>query len=127
MKRQVMEIEKPQLKKEVPEFRAGDTVKVAVRIVEGEKERIQQFEGVCINRRGGGMRETFTLRRVSYGVGIERIFQLHSPRIEGITITRRGKVRRAKLYYLRNLRGKKARISEATRLTAAEKSAETEE
>ena len=121
MKRQVMEIEKPFIKKDIPDFRPGDTVHVAVRIVEGEKERLQHFEGVCINRRGGGIRESFTLRRVSYGVGIERIFQLHSPRIESISVPRRGKVRRAKLYYLRNLRGKKARISEATRLTPEEK------
>ncbi|MCD6384714.1 50S ribosomal protein L19 [Candidatus Sumerlaeota bacterium] len=117
----MLEIEKPYLKKNIPDFKPGDTVRVAVRIIEGEKERLQYFEGVCISRRGGGLRETFTLRRVSYGVGIERIFQLHSPRIEHIEVKRRGKVRRAKLYYLRKLRGKKARISEATRLTPEQK------
>ena len=123
MKRQVMEIEKTMLKDKVPEFRAGDTLRVAVRIVEGEKERIQHFEGVCIKRRGGGVRETFTVRRVSYGVGIERVFPLHSPRVEDIKILRKGKVRRGKLYYLRNLRGKKARIPEATRVRPEEKAA----
>lgn len=121
MKQQILEIEKPYLKKNIPDFKPGDTVRVAVRIVEGDKERVQYFEGVCISRRGGGLRETFTLRRVSYGVGIERIFQLHSPRIESIEVVRRGKVRKAKLYYLRKLRGKKARIAEATRLTPEQK------
>lgn len=121
MNPKIMEIEKLQMKKNIPDFRPGDTVRVSVRIVEGDKERIQQFEGVCISRRGGGIRETFTLRRVSYGVGIERIFQLHSPRIESIEVVRRGKVRRSKLYYLRKLRGKKARITEAAQLTEEEK------
>lgn len=121
MNPKIMEIEKLQMKKNIPDFRPGDTVRVSVRIVEGDKERLQQFEGVCISRRGGGIRETFTLRRVSYGVGIERIFQLHSPRIESIEVVRRGKVRRSKLYYLRKLRGKKARITEAAQLTAEEK------
>jgi large subunit ribosomal protein L19 len=110
----VREIEKAQLKpkKDVPDFRAGDTVRVSLRIVEGKTERVQDFEGVVIARRGGGVRETFTVRRISFGIGIERIFPLQSPRIEGIKVVRRGKVRRAKLYYLRNLRGKKARITE---------------
>jgi large subunit ribosomal protein L19 len=104
--------EKTQQKTNIPNFRPGDTVRVSVRIVEGDKERVQDYEGVVIRRKGGGLRETFTVRRVSFGVGMERIFPLHSPRIEEIKVVRRGKVRRAKLYYLRALRGKKARITE---------------
>ncbi len=103
-------VEAEQMKKSLPEFRPGDTVKVHVKVVEGGRERIQVFEGVVIRRRGGGMRETFTVRRVSYGVGVERTFPVHSPRLDKIEIVRRGKVRRAKLYYLRQLRGKAARI-----------------
>jgi large subunit ribosomal protein L19 len=98
--------------KEVPDFRPGDTLRVNVRVREGEKERIQAFEGVCIGRKHGGVNETFTVRKISSGVGVERIFPLHSPMVESIQIVRRGKVRRAKLYYLRNLRGKAARIKE---------------
>jgi large subunit ribosomal protein L19 len=101
-----------QLKADIPDFQPGDTLRVSVRIVEGDKERIQDFVGVCIRRKGGGINETFTVRRVSYGVGMERIFPLHSPKLEKIEVTRRGKVRRAKLFYLRKLRGKKARIAE---------------
>lgn len=101
-----------QLKSDIPEFRPGDTLRVSVKIVEGDKERIQDFEGVCIRRKGDGISETFTVRRVSYGVGMERIFPIHSPKVEKIQVVRRGKVRRAKLYYLRVLRGKKARILE---------------
>ena len=97
---------------DIPDFRAGDTVKVYVKVVEGSRERVQMFEGVVIARSGGGVRETFTVRRVSYGVGVERTFPLHSPRIEKIEVARRGIVRRAKLYYLRNLTGKAARIRE---------------
>jgi large subunit ribosomal protein L19 len=110
----VREVEKSQLKRanEIPDFRPGDTVRVSLKIVEGKSERIQDFEGVVIARRGGGLRETFTVRRISYGVGIERTFPLHSPRVTMIRLIRRGKVRRAKLYYLRDLRGKKARIVE---------------
>ncbi len=93
-------------------FRPGDTVRVHVRIIEGGKERIQDYEGVCIRRHGGGLNETFTVRRISYGVGMERIFPMQSPRIAGIDVVRHGKVRRANLGYLRNLRGKKARIVE---------------
>lgn len=100
------------LKKTIPEFRPGDTVRVHVKVVEGGRERIQVFEGVVIRRRGGGLDETFTVRRVSYGVGVERIFPLYSPRIERIQVVRRGRVRRARLYYLRKLRGKAARIEE---------------
>ena len=112
MKPQIKDFEAPHLKQDIPEFWPGDTVRVAFRITEGDKERIQNYEGICIRRKGGGIKETFTVRRVSYGVGMERIFPLHSPRIESILVTRRGKVRRAKLYYQRALRGKKARIAE---------------
>lgn len=105
-------IVKDQLKTDLPEFRPGDTVKVHVRIVEGERERIQLFEGVVIKRQGGGISETFTVRKISYGVGVERTFPVHTPKIEKIDVVRRGRVRRAKLYYLRNLRGKAARIRE---------------
>jgi large subunit ribosomal protein L19 len=101
-----------ELKSDIPEFQPGDTLRVSVKIIEGDKERIQDFVGVCIRRKGGGISETFTVRRVSYGVGMERVFPLHSPKVDKIVVTRRGKVRRAKLYYLRNLRGKKARITE---------------
>jgi large subunit ribosomal protein L19 len=101
-----------ELKTDIPDFRPGDTLRVSVLISEGDKERIQDFVGVCIRRKGSGISETFTVRRVSYGVGMERIFPLHSPKIEKIEVIRRGRVRRAKLYYLRELRGKKARIVE---------------
>ncbi len=106
------EIEKGQLRDDIPDIAPGDTVRVMVRVVEGEKERLQPFEGVCIARKGGGLRETFTVRKVSGGVGVERIFPLHSPSIAELKVLRKGKVRRAKLYYLRSLRGKKARIKE---------------
>ncbi len=106
------EIEKGQLRDDIPDVAPGDTVRVMVRVVEGEKERLQPFEGVCIARKGGGLRETFTVRKVSGGVGVERIFPLHSPSIAELKVLRKGKVRRAKLYYLRSLRGKKARIKE---------------
>ncbi|MEW6661251.1 MAG: 50S ribosomal protein L19 [Bacillota bacterium] len=105
-------IEAAQLKKDVPDMRPGDTVKVYVKVKEGNRERLQMFEGVVIRRRGSGMNETFTVRRVSYGVGIERTFPANSPRIDKIEIVRRGKVRRARLYYLRDLVGKAARIRE---------------
>lgn len=98
--------------KEIPPFRAGDTVRVNVRVKEGDKERLQAFEGVCIARRGAGVSETFTVRKVSNGVGVERIFPVHSPMLESITVVRRGAVRRAKLYYLRDVTGKAARIKE---------------
>lgn len=100
------------LRDDVPDFRAGDTLKVHVRVTEGKKERIQVFQGVAIARRGGGTRETFTVRKISSGVGVERVFPLHSPILDKIEVVRRGKVRRAKLYYLRELRGKAARIEE---------------
>ncbi len=108
----IRELTEEQLRKDFPRFRAGDTLRVHVRVKEGQRERIQVFEGVVIQRRGGGISETFTVRKISYGVGVERTFPLHSPRIEKIEVTRRGKVRRAKLYYLRKLRGKAARIKE---------------
>ncbi len=106
------ETEKTWLRADIPVFRAGDTLRVNVRVVEGEKERLQAFEGVCIARRGGGVSETFTVRKVSNGVGVERIFPVHSPMIGEITVVRRGRVRRAKLYYLRHLTGKATRIRE---------------
>lgn len=105
-------IEKGYMKEEVPEFNPGDTVRVHVKVTEGGRERIQVFEGVVIARRHGGVNETFTVRRVTYGVGVERTFPLHSPRISQIEVVRKGRVRRAKLYYLRNLKGKAARIRE---------------
>jgi large subunit ribosomal protein L19 len=109
---QLATIERPYLKSNLPEFRPGDTVKVHVRVVEGNKERIQMFQGVVIARKGGGTRESFMVRKISGGVGVERIFPLHSPTIDKVEVVRRGKVRRAKLYYLRDLRGKAARIEE---------------
>jgi large subunit ribosomal protein L19 len=100
------------LRKDLPNFQPGDTIRVSVKITEGDKERLQDFVGVCIRRRGEGVRESITVRRVSYGVGMERIFPIHSPRVEKIKVERKGRVRRAKLYYLRELSGKKARITE---------------
>lgn len=105
-------IEREQLRNDVPDFRPGDTVRVHVKVVEGEKERIQVFEGAVLRRSNGGIRETFTVRKVSYGVGVERTFPLHSPRIDRIEVVTRGRVRRAKLYYLRDRSGKAARIKE---------------
>ncbi len=105
-------IEQTQLRENIPAFQPGDTVKVHVRIKEGNKERLQVFEGVCIARKHGGARETITVRKVSFGVGVERIFPLHATVVDHIDVVRRGRVRRAKLYYLRELRGKAARIKE---------------
>lgn len=105
-------IERENVRTDLPDFKAGDTVRVHVKIIEGEKERIQVFEGVVLSKRGGGSRTTFTVRKVSYGIGVERIFPLYSPRVEKIELVSRGRVRRAKLYYLRKLRGKAARIKE---------------
>jgi large subunit ribosomal protein L19 len=104
----------------VPEFRAGDTVRVGIKVVEGERERVQLFEGVCIGRKNAGINSNFTLRKISYGEGVERIFPLYSPRLTTIEVVRRGKVRRAKLYYLRGLTGKAARITERARDTVVE-------
>ncbi len=108
------QLEKLQSTKEVPDFNAGDTVKVNVKIKEGTRERIQAYEGVCISREGSGVNESFTVRKISYGEGVERVFPLWSSRVDSIELVRRGSVRRAKLYYLRDRRGKSARISERT-------------
>jgi large subunit ribosomal protein L19 len=115
----IQEIDKEQLAKlsagkDIPDFEPGDTVLVNVKVVEGDKSRVQAYEGVCIGRSGGGLNESFTVRKISYGEGVERVFPLYAPMIDSIKLVRRGKVRRAKLYYLRGLRGKKARISEGT-------------
>jgi large subunit ribosomal protein L19 len=103
-------VEREQLRTDLPDFRVGDTVRIHVKIIEGEKERVQLFEGVVIRRKRGGIRSTFTVRKISYGIGVERIFPTHSPRIDRIDILSRGKVRRGKLFYLRGLKGKAARI-----------------
>ena len=108
----IAEITKDQLKTDLPAFRPGDTVRVHVKVTEGNRERIQVFEGIVIKRRGSGISETFTVRKISYGVGVERTFPVHSPKIAKLEVVRRGKVRRAKLYYLRKLSGKAARIKE---------------
>ena len=107
-------IEQEQLRTDIPDFRVGDTVRVEVKVVEGTRERLQAYEGVVIARHNGSIRETFTVRRTSYGVGVERTFPVHSPRIAEIKVVRRGKVRRAKLYYLRDLTGKAAKVKEKT-------------
>lgn len=106
-------LEKEGLKEQSADFNIGDTVKVFVKVVEGDKERLQAYEGVVIARKNGSIRETFTVRRISFGVGVERTFPVHSPRIDHVEVVRRGKVRRAKLYYLRELSGKKAKIKKA--------------
>ena len=112
-------IEKPQMKQNIPSFRVGDTVKVHAKVVEGDKERIQIFEGVVIGRQGSGAREAVRVRTLSYGVGVERLFPVHSPMVDKIELAKQGKVRRAKLYFLRELRGKAARIKEKERVYAA--------
>src|SRR5919108_4951180 len=108
----IAELEQAQIRSDIPAFRPGDTLKVHVKVTEGNRSRIQVFQGVAIRRQGGGARETFTVRKVSYGVGVERTFPLHSPSLDKIEVVTRGDVRRAKLYYLRSLRGKAARIKE---------------
>jgi large subunit ribosomal protein L19 len=108
----IQAVEEKHLRKDLPAFAPGDTMKVQVKVVEGDKERLQAFEGICIRRRGGGLSATFTVRKVTYGVGVERTFPLHSPSIDRVEVLRHGQVRRAKLYYLRKLRGKAARIKE---------------
>ncbi len=108
-------IEQESLRTDIPEFGIGDTVKVFVKVVEGTRERLQAFEGVVIARKNGGIRETFTVRRISSGIGVERTFPIHSPKIDHIEVTRRGKVRRAKLYYLRGRTGKAAKVKQASR------------
>ena len=109
-------IEMEQLRTDIPKFSIGDTVRVQVKVVEGNRERLQNFEGIVIKIQGGGVRKSFTVRRISYGIGVERTFPLHSPRVDHIEVIRRGKVRRAKLYYLRSLQGKAAKIKEAKRV-----------
>jgi len=109
------EVERPALRQDLPEFRPGDTVRVHVKVREGDKERLQMFEGIVLRRRAGGLRSTFTVRKVTYGVGVERTFPLHSPMLDKIEMIRQGHVRRAKLYYLRELKGKAARIRERKR------------
>jgi large subunit ribosomal protein L19 len=108
----IQAVEEKHLRKDLPPFKPGDTVKVQVKVVEGDKERLQAFEGVCIRRRGTGLSATFTVRKVTYGVGVERTFPMHSPSIDRVEVLRQGVVRRAKLYYLRKLKGKAARIRE---------------
>jgi large subunit ribosomal protein L19 len=115
----IQKLENAQVKKlsegkSIPEFSPGDTIKVNVKVVEGERERIQAYEGVCIARKNAGLNSSFTVRKISYGEGVERVFPLYSPRVDSVEVIRRGDVRRAKLYYLRDRRGKKARISERT-------------
>jgi large subunit ribosomal protein L19 len=109
----IRKLEERELRKDIPDFRVGDTVRLQVKVVEGEKERIQSFEGIVIKMNRGGNRTAFTVRKVSYGIGVERIFPLHSPRLEKIQVLSRGRVRRARLYYLRSLSGKAARVASA--------------
>ena len=111
----IRSIEQAQLRKDMPEILIGDTVRVWVKVVEGNRERLQAFEGTVIAKRNGSVRETFTVRRVSYGIGVERTFPIHSPRVDRVEVIRHGKVRRAKLYYLRSLQGKAAKIKEVKR------------
>ena len=118
------EMEKVIAEREIPDFAPGDTLRVDVKVVEGTRERIQAFEGVCIGRKAAGVNSSFTVRKISYGEGVERIFPLYSPRVAGITVMRRGKVRRAKLYYLRGRTGKAARIAEKSRERTAKTSTE---
>ncbi|MEQ8193221.1 MAG: 50S ribosomal protein L19 [Rhodospirillales bacterium] len=125
------EVEKLAAARQVPDFAAGDTLKVSVKVVEGDRERIQVFEGVCIGRKNAGLNSSFTVRKISYGEGVERVFPLYAPTVAGIEVVRRGDVRRAKLYYLRGRRGKAARISEKTdgfaaKLTAQDKAADAQ-
>ncbi|MDD3839634.1 MAG: 50S ribosomal protein L19 [Clostridia bacterium] len=108
----IREIEKENMKKEIPDFRVGDTVRVYVKVIEGNRERLQAFEGLVIAKRHGGVRETFTVRRLSYGIGIERTFPVHSPKLDRIEVIRRGKVRRAKLFYIRERVGKSAKVKD---------------
>ena len=111
-KMEKVQMDKISSERSIPEFSAGDTIKIDVKIVEGDKERVQAFEGLCIARSGGGLNESFTVRKISYGEGVERIFPIFSPKIAGITVLKRGKVRRARIFYFRNLTGKKAKIKE---------------
>jgi large subunit ribosomal protein L19 len=121
----IAELEQAQIRSDIPEFRPGDTLKVHVRVVEGSRSRIQVFQGIVIRRQGGGARETFTVRKISYSVGVERTFPVHSPSLDKIEVVTRGRVRRAKLYYLRSLRGKAARIRERRDVSAHSERAHT--
>jgi large subunit ribosomal protein L19 len=121
-----IETQKEWMRTDVPPFRAGDTLRVNVRVKEGDKERVQAFEGVCIARRGSGVSETFTVRKISNGIGVERIFPVHSPMLGSVVVVRRGQVRRAKLYYLRNLTGKATRIKEKKTRVAVPQSGSAE-
>ena len=121
------QMEKIIAERTIPDFSAGDTIKVDVKIVEGDKERIQAFEGLCIARSGGGLNESFTVRKISYGEGVERIFPIFSPKIAGITVLKKGKVRRAKLYYLRDRRGKSARIVEKIQVSKKDSKTQVDE
>ena len=112
----IRSIEAKQMRSDLPQFNVGDTIRVWVKVVEGNRERLQAFEGTVLAKRNGGVRETFTVRRVSYGIGVERTFPIHSPRVDHVDLIRRGKVRRAKLYYLRSLQGKAAKIKEVKRV-----------
>ena len=114
----IAELEQAQIRSDIPSFRPGDTLRVHVKVTEGSRSRVQVFQGVVIRRQGGGVRETFTVRKISYGVGVERTFPVHTPAIEKIEVVTRGRVRRAKLYYLRDLRGKAARIKERREVSA---------
>jgi len=114
----IAELEQAQIRSDIPSFRPGDTLRVHVKVTEGNRSRVQVFQGIVIRRQGGGVRETFTVRKISYGVGVERTFPVHTPAIEKIEVVTRGRVRRAKLYYLRDLRGKAARIKERREVTA---------
>jgi large subunit ribosomal protein L19 len=114
----IAELEQAQIRSDIPGFRPGDTLRVHVKVTEGSRSRIQVFQGIVIRRQGGGVRETFTVRKISYGVGVERTFPVHTPAIDKIEVVTRGRVRRAKLYYLRDLRGKAARIKERREVTA---------
>jgi large subunit ribosomal protein L19 len=115
----IAELEQAQIRSDIPSFRPGDTLRVHVKVTEGNRSRIQVFQGIVIRRQGGGARETFTVRKISYGVGVERTFPVHTPAIDKIEVVTRGRVRRAKLYYLRSLRGKAARIRERREATPA--------
>ena len=121
------EIDKASLRDDIPEFRAGDTVNVHVKVIEGNRSRVQVFKGVVIRRHGGGLGETYTVRKVSFGVGVERTFPVHSPNVEKLEVVTRGDVRRAKLYYLRDLRGKAAKIRERRDAVPAKAAAQTEQ
>ncbi|ADL42829.1 ribosomal protein L19 [Caldicellulosiruptor hydrothermalis 108] len=123
----IREIESEMLRKDIPDFKPGDTVRVYFKVIEGGRERVQAFEGLVIKRRGKGLSETFTVRRISYGIGVERVFPLHSPRLEKIEVIRRGKVRRAKLYYIREKIGKAAKIKELVQQPNNKENNNTEE